>query len=242
MANEITIPILPCPSIDEMLTFYRALGFEVTYQQARPNTYAVVRREGIELQFFVLKGLDPAQSYSTCYVLVPDADALYQVFADALRRHYGRLPVAGIPRMTRLTNKAGNMRGFNVIDPGGNWIRIGQRVETSAQEDDSPRAASRLARATHAADLLADSKGDFEAAAKLLDTALGQNEPFTPVEFARALVLRAGLAISMGDLRLAAKLLADIHTMPLGEEDRGALVEELERAKDLEASLPGTSA
>ncbi len=40
MANETTIPMLPCRSIDEMLTFYVALGFEVTYHQTRPNTYA----------------------------------------------------------------------------------------------------------------------------------------------------------------------------------------------------------
>jgi len=27
MANEITIPLRPCPSIDEVETFYEALGF-----------------------------------------------------------------------------------------------------------------------------------------------------------------------------------------------------------------------
>jgi hypothetical protein len=43
---ERTIPILPCRSIDENLDFYRALGFEVTFQQTRPNPYAVVARCG----------------------------------------------------------------------------------------------------------------------------------------------------------------------------------------------------
>ena len=51
MTDEITIPLLPCRAIKEMLEFYRALGFEVTYQQSKPNTYAVVRRGGIELQY-----------------------------------------------------------------------------------------------------------------------------------------------------------------------------------------------
>lgn len=46
------IPILPCPSIDENLDFYRALGFEVTSYQRSPNPYCSVRRGGIELQFF----------------------------------------------------------------------------------------------------------------------------------------------------------------------------------------------
>ena len=72
MADEITFPILPCRSIDETLTFYTALGFEITYKQARPNTYACVKREGIELHFFTLKGYEPKDSYSTCFVLVSD--------------------------------------------------------------------------------------------------------------------------------------------------------------------------
>ncbi|PSL51924.1 hypothetical protein B0I31_117127, partial [Saccharothrix carnea] len=29
MANELTIPALPCPSIDEIASFYEMLGFEV---------------------------------------------------------------------------------------------------------------------------------------------------------------------------------------------------------------------
>jgi len=32
------------------------LGFEVTYQQVAPNIYAAVRRAGINLHFFVVKG------------------------------------------------------------------------------------------------------------------------------------------------------------------------------------------
>jgi len=64
MTNEITIPILPCQSINETLHFYVALGFEITYQQTRPNTYACVRRDDIELHFFALKELAPADSYT----------------------------------------------------------------------------------------------------------------------------------------------------------------------------------
>ena len=78
--TERTIPILPCRSIDDVLAFYEALGFDVTYRQERPNTFAVVARGAIELQFFVLKELDPAASYSTCYVLTSDVDGLYEAF------------------------------------------------------------------------------------------------------------------------------------------------------------------
>ena len=48
VAGEVTIPILPCGTIDEIADFYRMLGFAVSYRQTRPNPYTVVRREDIE--------------------------------------------------------------------------------------------------------------------------------------------------------------------------------------------------
>jgi hypothetical protein len=115
--SEITIPILPCRSINEMLEFYRALGFEVTYQQSKPNTYAVVCRGGIELHFFSMREYEPANSYSTCYIRVSDVDGLYQAFTAGLRQAHGRLPTAGIPRVIPLKNKSGR-REFIIVDPG----------------------------------------------------------------------------------------------------------------------------
>src|SRR5215204_2689779 len=120
LANEVTIPLLPCHSINEVLAFYQALGFEVTYQQERPNNYAVVQRGGIELHFFSMKSYDPAGSYSSCYVRVQDVDALYMSFCDGLRSSFGRVPPAGIPRVIPLKNKSHGMREFIVVDPGGN--------------------------------------------------------------------------------------------------------------------------
>ena len=130
--TERTIPILPCRSIDDVLAFYEALGFAVTYRQERPNTYAVVARGGIELQFFVLKALDPAASYSTCYVLVSDVDSLYAAFTAGLRAATGRVPTRGIPRIGPLRDMAYGVRQFIVVDPGGNYIRIGQPIEARA--------------------------------------------------------------------------------------------------------------
>jgi hypothetical protein len=37
MANEISIPLLPCGSIDAIADFYRVSGFRSTYRQLRPN-------------------------------------------------------------------------------------------------------------------------------------------------------------------------------------------------------------
>ena len=83
MANELTIPLLPCPSIDEIASFYEMLGFEITYRQTRPNPHVALRREDINLHFFGMDGYDPAQSYSTCLVVVPDINELFEAFAAA---------------------------------------------------------------------------------------------------------------------------------------------------------------
>jgi hypothetical protein len=104
--QDVTIPILPCRSIDQTLDFYRAVGFAVTYQQARPNTYAVVNRGGIELHLFSMRAFEPAQSYSTCYVRVGDIESLYQEFRAGLRQRFGRVPSAGIPRIIPLKTTA----------------------------------------------------------------------------------------------------------------------------------------
>lgn len=225
-----------------MLNFYNVLGFEVTYQQARPNTYAVVRRGNIELHFFALSGLDPAQSYSTCLVLAPDAGALSTAFTAALRQHYGKLPSTGIPRITPLRNKADGTRGFNVVDPGGNWIRIVQKVEVETPESENEHTpeiaeSTRLSQATNAANLLAESKGDYVLAAKTLDIALARNEDAPAVQRVQALVSRAGMAIALGDKEQAKKILAQALQIPLENEDRATLADELQRVDDLEQSL-----
>src|SRR5687768_1569229 len=102
MAGEITVPMLPCCSIDDQLAFYVAMGFEITYTQ-RPNTYACVKYEDIQLPFFSMKGYDePKNSYSSCFILVDDLAALHKVFSDGLRAELGKVPAAGIPRISKL--------------------------------------------------------------------------------------------------------------------------------------------
>ncbi len=238
MTHEKTIPMLPCRSIDDTLTFYRALGFEVTYEQSRPNTYAVVQRGDVCLHFFALK-LDPADSYSSCLVVVSDVDRLYREFAAGLRQQYGKLLIAGIPRMTRLKDKSGG-RGFNVVDPGGNWIRISQPSAESNDETskDTPAksTATKLSRALHAADLLAEH-GDFAAAAKMLDAALAHDDPAPASQRVQALILRANVAINMNDLPLAHRLLIQMRQIVLTEEEYATLTEAFQNAADLESLL-----
>jgi catechol 2,3-dioxygenase-like lactoylglutathione lyase family enzyme len=233
--SERTIPILPCPSIDDVVAFYEALGFAVTYRQERPNTYAVVARGGIELQFFVLKGLDPAQSYSTCYVLVSAVDELYAAFRAGLGATFGRIPTRGIPRIGPLGDMSYGVRQFIVVDPGGNIIRIGQPIDPRPAP--SAETAGRLERALTAAATLADSKGDDGAAAQVLDSAFRDDPPVAGPIAARALILRADLAYRLGDTAVARARVAQASQLELSDAELASIEDELRRADELREGL-----
>lgn len=235
MTGERTIPILPCRDIDEILAFYAVLGFEQTYRQTRPNPYATVRRGGIDLHFFGIDGFEPASSYGSCIVAVPDADALYQAFVGGLRGAMGRIPRSGIPRVTRPRKKQDAVYGFSVVDVGGNWIRVAQQPSSTSHAVDEPPTG--LAKLLETAVRLGDTKGDFPAAAKLLDTALERFADASPLERVPALVFRAELALAMEDPGTARAVLARIAGLDLGEADRSALDADLARARDVEAEL-----
>jgi catechol 2,3-dioxygenase-like lactoylglutathione lyase family enzyme len=228
------IPLLPCRSIDDQIDFYESLGFEVTYRQTAPNVYAAVQRGAIELHFFVLKGYEPADSYSTCYVLVSDVDRLYADFRAGLKRVLGRVPSRGIPRIGALRDMSYGVRQFLVTDPGGNIIRIGQPL---AATDGAARPTSRLAEALDAANLLMYSRGDPETTARVIDAAM-TDEPDAPaVLLVQAWILRAEAAHALDDDALAADLLAKADRTDLGADERVKIGDDLARAEELRLAI-----
>ena len=90
MTNEVTVPLLPCASIDDIETFYGVLGFRTTYKQRKPNACVGVQREDLHLQFFEIAGFDPEQSYGSCLVLTADLEGLHRAFAAGMRAAYGK--------------------------------------------------------------------------------------------------------------------------------------------------------
>jgi hypothetical protein len=243
MANERTVPLLPCVDIDEHAEFYRMLGFERTYRQVRPNPYVVMQREDLELHFFGLPDFGPEQSYGSCLVFVPDISAVYEAFAASMRATHGKLLVSGFPRMTRPRRRknTGSLSGFSVIDPAGNWIRF---FEHEATEEPEPEAepASRVGQALQNAVVLGDSKGDDRQAARILDSTLAKHADSAPVvERVPALVYRAELAVRMGDLPTARTLLNGVREVSLTDDELERLADTLANANDLEqAALRST--
>ncbi|MFI6869397.1 bleomycin resistance protein [Nocardia sp. NPDC050406] len=234
MQAETVIPILPCRELDDILPFYSALGFEQTYRQDRPNPYAALRRGGIELHFGGIPGFDPAESLGSVILAVPDTRALYESFAAGLRADFGKVPVSGIPRMTRPRKKQGMQTGFTVVDPGGNWIRITHKGDPG---DDPKAKESRLTRAVKAASRQADSHGDVNAGILVLENGLTRHADAPASERLPALVYLAELRIRTGDRDRAAALLAEVAALDLSDADRAAVADDLAVAAELEADL-----
>ncbi|GAA1553642.1 bleomycin resistance protein [Streptomyces globosus] len=230
--SEKTIPILPCRSIQPVLDFYTTLGFEVTFQQKSPNPYAVVQRGGIQLHFFGMKRYEPAESFSTCIVQTDDVDRLHETFRTRLKAAYGRVPNRGLPRIGPLKNTSHGVRQFLMTDPGGNCIRIGQ--QTSDNQHHRPAPKETFARAVHHASLLADSKEDLAGATKIIDRALRlQDERPTPVQLLRLLVLRADVAIRLGDKETATSAVAAATAVQLTADEQESVHDDLKHLKQL---------
>ena len=231
MTNERTYPILPCRELDESIAFYESLGFKRTYRQVRPNPYAVVALEDIQIHLCSFKGFNPADSYGSVIIAVPDPDSLYHDFSAGLRKAYGKLPVAGIPRILRPRKKYGTVRGFTVVDPGGNWLRIYKLGDT--EQEDSAEKAEGLKQVIYVAARLGDAHGDEALALKTLESGLTRFANAQPIDLARAYLYRAELAVRTKDYELAKSSLTAAESVALTDKERAALEEEFAHATEL---------
>jgi catechol 2,3-dioxygenase-like lactoylglutathione lyase family enzyme len=231
MANERTYPCLPCRDIDEAIAFYESIGFKRTYRQVRPNPYAVVALEEIQIHLFGMDGFDPANSYGTVIIAVPDPDSLYQAFAAGLRKVHGKLLVSGIPRMTRPRKKFGTVRGFSVVDPGGNWLRIYKLGES--EEKDSAEKAEGLAQIIYVATRLGDAHGDETLALKTLENGLTRFPDSPAIDLAKAYLYRAELAVRTKDHELAQASLTAAKALELTADEKATLADEFAHMTEL---------
>lgn len=180
MSNPRTIPLLPCAHIDDIEPFFAALGFRTTYRQLRPYQALGVNGHGFDLQYYGLDGHTPESSHSSCLVIVDDTGPIWEEFAAGLRRVYGRVPIAGFPRITRPRPRknADGLSGFSLVDPAGNWLRFFR----DGTAETSPPEHSRLGEAVQNAVVLADSKGDVAQALKVLQGAVSRAPSDDPAQ------------------------------------------------------------
>ncbi|GAB2459258.1 catechol 2,3-dioxygenase-like lactoylglutathione lyase family enzyme [Conyzicola lurida] len=228
MSTETAVPLLPCRSLDESLAFYTLLGFEQTYRQDRPNPLAALTRGGLELQLFEIPGFVPEDSYGSILIMTSDTESLFEEFAAGLRSGLGKLPIAGIPRITRPRRKQGTAGGFSLVDPGGNWLRVFRRGESEQHETDRglPRVLESAARQ-------GDARGDDARAIEILEAGLVRYADAPAVERVPALVYRAELEARTGNAAKARGMLLEILDMRFSDEDALQLRGDLDAAREL---------
>jgi len=232
-----TVPVLFAASLDETLDFWEALGYKKTYYQKSPYGYAVMSRGEYGLHFIQQKWLKPEENPYGCLVMVTDVEAVHQNFSKALKGKLGRVPNKGLPRITRI--RPGQTR-FTVTDPSGNWvtfIKFGDEDEEITVNSEQRRGQSPMEFAISRATRFREFKLDLSGAAKILDVALERHSDEAKILIARALLLRAEIALDVGDDSLARKMLTEMRAIPLTDDERAALQSDLERAADLEQSV-----
>jgi catechol 2,3-dioxygenase-like lactoylglutathione lyase family enzyme len=225
MTVEHVTPLLLCPTLDDTLRFYQALGFEVTYRQDEPYFYGAVQLGGIDLNFAKGKG-----GFS-CLVHVPRIDTYYTPFANGLRTEYGKIPTANFPRITRLWQ--GQTR-FHLFDPAGNSLTFINVDEPDIDYEAFSHGVTPMQKSLDNATFLRDTYADDVSAAKVLDRALAKHPNASPLERARALGMRAELAVALDDVDLSRTLRAELQEISLSEEDRANYHDVLTAADRLE--------
>lgn len=108
-------PIMPTTDIQRTKAHYERLGFCVTIYN---EEFVMTARDDIELFLSLNPDHDPRRTASCIYVRVDDADALHR-----------KLAATGLPKIGDPHDTDYRMREFSSIDPDGNLILFGSRLD-----------------------------------------------------------------------------------------------------------------
>ncbi|GAF11402.1 hypothetical protein JCM19046_2925 [Bacillus sp. JCM 19046] len=176
-----TVPLFDCDyhRFDEHLEFYTAMGFQLIYYQKAPYRFASVTKETIgEFGFYGARNFEEEGNQGGCYVHVPDVRAVYEELRKNLKAYYGKLPLKGMPKISRLNKTAEDWR-VNITDPSGNTIIIGEAFGDSTELMEKEAARVKALKSTFekgyaAAYRFAHSKEDYLAGRNTLEVAFAQ--------------------------------------------------------------------
>ncbi|MBX3065637.1 MAG: hypothetical protein KF726_21855 [Anaerolineae bacterium] len=228
-----TVPVLFCASLDETLDFWEALGYKKTYYQKSPYGYGVMSRGEYGLHFVQQKGIKPEENPIGCLVMITDVELVHRNFSKALKGKLGRVPNKGLPRITRI--RPGQTR-FTVTDPSGNWvtfIKFGEEDEEIVRDSEQKGEQTPLEFAISRAVRFREFKLDIAGAAKILDVALERHGGESPLLIARALLLRADIAIDLEETASARANFEKMRELSLSTQDRASLSSEIERLNEM---------
>ncbi|WP_342481467.1 hypothetical protein NST07_10025 [Paenibacillus sp. FSL L8-0340] len=150
------------------------------------------------------------------------------------KKAYHKVPSKGLPRITKVNNLAEDRR-FNLIDPAGNRLIIGQKHALSMPTEQDP--PSRFATAFETAYQLAYAKDKPADAAKVLDLVFSKDEEATLTLQYKAFVLRADIAASMDEIELMSSFIEKIDSLSLTGAELEEVVAATARLDELKASF-----
>lgn len=81
--------------------------------------YLIVRKDSIEIHFFMFKLLDPKENYGQIYIRTNDIDSLYQSFIDKKVLIHPNSPIE---------IKPWGQKEFAIIDPDHNLLTFGEHT------------------------------------------------------------------------------------------------------------------
>lgn len=93
------------------------LSFEVS---ADYGDYLIIRKDAVEIHFFIFRDLNPLDNYGQVYIRVSDIDKLYQ---DLVSHQVAIHPNGP------LEDKMWGMREFALLDPDHNLLTFGQSID-----------------------------------------------------------------------------------------------------------------
>ncbi|HEX7275855.1 MAG TPA: VOC family protein [Acidimicrobiales bacterium] len=105
------VPVLTADDLAGSVAFWTSAGFDV---EVYAPDFAAAERDGVELHLVDPGGSD--RERGAAYLHVNDVDAVHEAWA-----------AAGIP-VSPVRDEPWGMREFNLVDPGGNRVRIGRSI------------------------------------------------------------------------------------------------------------------
>ncbi|KAB8306984.1 bleomycin resistance protein [Rahnella sp. Lac-M11] len=110
-------PNLPSRDFTETQRFYSSIGFTTGYID---DSWLIMSRGGITLEFFLHVDLDPLTSWFSCCLRVDDADAIFDEFiAAGIGQDRNMRPCIHLPEMQPWGLKMGAL-----IDIDGTLLRV----------------------------------------------------------------------------------------------------------------------
>ncbi len=117
------VPKLPMRNKAITKAYYlEQLGFEPLGTHDYPDypDYLMVKKDAIELHFFLFPGLDPLENYGQVYLRTAEIDQLYQYFLERKVAIHPNGP---------LETKPWGMREFSLLDLDHNLLTFGQEIQ-----------------------------------------------------------------------------------------------------------------